>query len=264
LKLCILDVSRAELSADRLRAEGKVESSGLYRLLVEKVEDTADDERWSLIVGQYRSALRRGTWSFSPILGAVGVACRGAISRGGRSSGWSAAARSPPPRIRATGRRRARTQPSAGSALRKSAVAPWIGLTLPRMLLSSAVRQVERSVESFPFEELAPRREHGSYLWVTAHSRAPCSSAGPLRPAAGRCSRADELEVEDLPAHIYDQDGEKRLQPCAEAALVDRAAEAILSAGLMASSQPQGPQRSAGDALPVDRGPGARAKRAWS
>jgi type VI secretion system protein ImpC len=43
----------------------------------------------------------------------------------------------------------------------------------------------------------------------------------------------DELEVEDLPAHVYDDGGGKRLQPCAEAALVDRAAEAILSAGLM-------------------------------
>jgi type VI secretion system protein ImpC len=43
----------------------------------------------------------------------------------------------------------------------------------------------------------------------------------------------DELEVEDLPAHVYDDEGGKRLQPCAEAALVDRAAEAILGAGLM-------------------------------
>jgi len=43
----------------------------------------------------------------------------------------------------------------------------------------------------------------------------------------------DELEVEDLPAHSYDDDGEKRLQPCAETTLVDRAAEAILEAGLM-------------------------------
>jgi type VI secretion system protein ImpC len=43
----------------------------------------------------------------------------------------------------------------------------------------------------------------------------------------------DELEVEDLPAHTYDDGGGKRLQPCAEAALADRAAEAILGAGLM-------------------------------
>jgi len=31
-----------------------------------------------------------------------------------------------------------------------------------------------------------------------------------------------------LPAHAYDDEGEKRLQACAEAILVDRAGEAIL------------------------------------
>jgi type VI secretion system protein ImpC len=43
----------------------------------------------------------------------------------------------------------------------------------------------------------------------------------------------DELDLEDLPAHTYDDEGEKRLQPCAEVALSERAAQAVLEAGPM-------------------------------
>jgi len=232
LKLCILDVSRAELSADRLRAEGKVESSGLYRLLVEKVEDTADDERWSLIVGQYSFGPASEDLELLAHLGAVASHAGAPFLAAAESGlvGCSSLAATPDPRDW--------TPPAADaaerwSALRKSAVAPWVGLTLPRMLLRLPYGKSSDPVESFPFEELAPRREHGSYLWGNGALACALLIGRAFAASGWEMQPGDELEVEDLPAHIYDQDGERRLQPCAEAALVDRAAEAILSAGLM-------------------------------
>jgi hypothetical protein len=43
----------------------------------------------------------------------------------------------------------------------------------------------------------------------------------------------DHLDVTDLPLLTYDDDGERRCYPCAEALLVDRAIDRIRTAGLM-------------------------------
>ena len=43
----------------------------------------------------------------------------------------------------------------------------------------------------------------------------------------------DVLELGDLPAHVFREDGEKQLQACAEAYLTERAAAVILDRGIM-------------------------------
>jgi type VI secretion system protein ImpC len=216
LQLCILDVSRAELLADPEAAQGMIKSSG----------------PWSLVVGNY---------SFGPGDEDVRLLARlGALAS--HAGGPFLAASDPElvgcTSITATPDPRDWTPPPADAAerwnaLRKSAVAPWIGLVLPRMLLRLPYGKSSDPIESFPFEELAPRREHGCYLWgngalacALLMGRAFASSGWEMEPG-------DELEVEDLPAHVYDDAGEKRLQPCAEAALGERATEALLGAGLM-------------------------------
>jgi type VI secretion system protein ImpC len=42
-----------------------------------------------------------------------------------------------------------------------------------------------------------------------------------------------QLDLGDLPAHIYRDGGEARMRPCAEVAFGERTAEAILQCGLM-------------------------------
>jgi type VI secretion system protein ImpC len=239
LKLCILDVSRAELNADCRKAEGRVESSGLYRLLVEEVEDTTEEERWSLIVGQYSFGPAGEDVELLAHLGAVASHAGAPFLAAAESGlvGCSSIAATPDPRDW--------TPPAADaaerwSALRKSAVAPWIGLTLPRMLLRLPYGKSSDPVESFPFEELAPRRQHESYLWGNGALACALLMGRAFASRGWEMEPGDELEVEDLPAHVYDDGGGKRLQPCAEAALADRAAEAILSAGLMPLLSRQG------------------------
>ena len=49
----------------------------------------------------------------------------------------------------------------------------------------------------------------------------------------GGCSCTAGTVLDDLPIFGFERDGEYRLQPCAETLLSRRAAERILSAGLM-------------------------------
>jgi predicted component of type VI protein secretion system len=52
-------------------------------------------------------------------------------------------------------------------------------------------------------------------------------------------------EIDDLPVHVYQSEGESEMKPCAEVLLTDRAAEAIAARGLipLRSVQNQGAVR---------------------
>jgi predicted component of type VI protein secretion system len=89
-------------------------------------------------------------------------------------------------------------------------------------------------VSAFAFEELppgAPTHEH--LLWGN-----PALAVALLigRAFSGRgwaFEPGDEREIGDLPAHTFDNDGERELLPCAEHALGEQRGHALLAAGLM-------------------------------
>jgi len=216
LKLYVLDASRAELAAAPEAVDARIESSGPWSLIVGNYTFGPDVEDVGLLTHLGAVASRAG----GPFLAAAKSEILGCLSIGATPDprDWT------PPAADAAGR---------WDALRKSAIASSIGLALPRMLLRLPYGKAGDPVESFPFEELAPRREHESYLWGNGALACALLIGRAFAARGWDMEPGDELEVEDLPAHTYDDDGEKRLQPCAETTLVDRAAEAILEAGLM-------------------------------
>jgi type VI secretion system protein ImpC len=117
------------------------------------------------------------------------------------------------------------------TALRKSAVAHWIGLALPRFLLRLPYGRDTSKVESFAFEEM-PQSVHAHYLWGNPAFACACRLAEAfrdegwnLRPAGG--------QITGLPLHVYKNEGESVAKPCAEVLLTERDAEFILDNGLM-------------------------------
>ena len=122
---------------------------------------------------------------------------------------------------------------SAWNALRASSVAAFVGLALPGVLQRLPYGAATDPVGAFAFEEMAAGRGHQSYLW------------GPPAPAlAMLCGRAfqvagwemdpdDECELDDLPSHVYREDGEVHQQPCAEVAMGEAAGSAALARGVM-------------------------------
>jgi type VI secretion system protein ImpC len=49
----------------------------------------------------------------------------------------------------------------------------------------------------------------------------------------GAFSPGDVLELEDLPAHVYEEAGERVMQPATEVLLSERAMQAVLARGVM-------------------------------
>lgn len=111
-----------------------------------------------------------------------------------------------------------RSIPEAGS----------IGLVLPRFLLRIPYGARTSSIESFPFEEMPGKPEHGAYLWGNA--ALACLAVLTREVEDGG---ADEFDLRNLPLHTYQQDGEWTSTPCAEVCLTESQVRALVDLGLM-------------------------------
>ena len=75
---------------------------------------------------------------------------------------------------------------------------------------------------------LDTRRTCGAIRRWPAHRSLPRAFSTRVRA----CRVDGPLEIDDLPAHIREQDGERRLQPCAEFTLPVRVGEELLQRGM--------------------------------
>jgi type VI secretion system protein ImpC len=120
----------------------------------------------------------------------------------------------------------------AWNQLRQTPAARRLILTAPRWLLRLPYGAKTSPVEQFAFEEMpAPRAE--DYLWGHGALLGVCALAeefienGVIRPQLRR-------DMEGLPLHIYREDGESKMTPCAELWLSDGQAGRFDAAGVSA------------------------------
>jgi type VI secretion system protein ImpC len=206
----LLDVSRPELLAD---LAGGPDGSGLHRRL-------ADQETpWSMLVLDETFGASVEDVALLSALGAV-AAQVGAPLLGAADPrlDWSAL----------EDEAAARWQ-----GLRGSPQASAIGLALPRWLLRLPYGPKTDPIESFAFDELGGRRAHEDYLWGNPAFACALLAAAAFREKGAEMQLGDVLELDDLPAHTYREEGETHLQPCAEVFMPERVTTALLGRGLM-------------------------------
>jgi type VI secretion system protein ImpC len=117
--------------------------------------------------------------------------------------------------------------------LREGAAASWIGLAMPRVLLRLPYGKRTDPVEAFGFEELPPGRDHEAYLWGNPALACARLVASSFVEHGAAMEPGDHLELDDLPAAVYDDGEGPQMKPCAEAALSEAAAQQILDCGLI-------------------------------
>jgi type VI secretion system protein ImpC len=106
--------------------------------------------------------------------------------------------------------------------LRSIPEASYLGLSLPRFLLRLPYGARTSSVESFPFEEMPGTPVHSDYLWGN-----PGLAFLTLLTAGGA------LNIEGLPLHTYQHDGEWHMTPCGEVWMTETQVLALIEMGLM-------------------------------
>jgi type VI secretion system protein ImpC len=232
IEIYLLDISKAELATD-LSGKENLESTGLYRLLLEQPADTFGPNPWAVIAGNYTFDHNEEDVELLERIGRIaekaGVPFISCASP--RLLGCESLADTPDPDDW--------QQPGGGEAgrawqrLRKRPEAACLGLALPRFLLRLPYGANTDPVEAFPFEEMLSVRRHDDYLWGN-----PCFACVYLLAEAfnqhGWGFRPGRVqEIGDLPLHVYKEEGESKMEPCAEAFLSQRAAEIILDKGFM-------------------------------
>jgi type VI secretion system protein ImpC len=217
LQLHLFDVTREELLADIVGAQGKLAQTGLYRALVARWRNVPGAEGWSCLVGLIDfgpsdadigllAALGLiASHAGAPFLAGADLALAGDDQRA--LAGWN--------------------------ALRRSEAAPSLGLAAPRVLLRLPYGKDTDPVEAFAFEEVAGAPVHDDFLWGTG-SLAVALLIGRAFTAGGWNMDLDaDREIGELPAFTFVRDGERELQPCAERFLPETALQALLNAGLI-------------------------------
>jgi type VI secretion system protein ImpC len=120
----------------------------------------------------------------------------------------------------------------AWSSLRRGPWASGLGLALPRVLARAPYGALTDPIETLPFEEAADDPGDSGFVW----SGAAWNCAELIAAAAAREHPAPlsvDGALEDLPFAIYSASGGRKIRGTAETLLPDRAAEALLDAGLI-------------------------------
>jgi type VI secretion system protein ImpC len=230
LKLYLIDVSKQELAAD-LKAAKDLRDSGIYGLLVEQTVETPGAEPWAVIAGNYNFG--SGTEDADVLSRMASIAHRARApflaEANAHLLGCASLASTPHPRAW-----KMPQELAAGWAeLRHRPEADSVGLALPRFLLRLPYGTKTLPLESFDFEEFPEAPAHEDYLWGNPAFAVALLLAQSFS-AAGWDMRAGTVsEMDRLPLHVYEKDGESESKPCAEILLTEDAAERLLEEGLI-------------------------------
>ncbi len=231
-RVSLLDVTLQELLLDLRAAVGDPQATSLYTLLIDRGVRMHDGQPWTVLVGDYRFGTTPEDLVLLGALGALGAHAGGPFLAAAdpKLLGCEPAAALADP---------AQWLPPPADIedrwrlLRNSVAAPWLGLALPRMLLRLPYGSKTDPVEQFAFEEMPGGRDPEAYLWGNPALACARLIVAAFAEQGDNFSPGDVLELNDFPAHVYEEAAERLLQPATETLLGERAMQAILARGLM-------------------------------
>jgi type VI secretion system protein ImpC len=229
LKIYLFDISKEELAADLSSAED-LSKTGIFNLLVEQTIKTFGGEPWAVIAGNY--LFNQGINDIE-LLGRMAKIARAAgapfiSSATDTVLGCESLAKSPDP-----DEWKETEESPAWDALRKIQEAAYLGLALPRFLLRLPYGRDTIPLESFPFQELPGQPVHEQYLWGNPSFACTYLLAQSFIREGWSFQQGQVMDIEGMPLHVYKEQGESVVKPCAEVVLTEKAAEKILDKGLL-------------------------------
>jgi type VI secretion system protein ImpC len=242
LKVYLFDFTKDELASD-LQSADDLSRTALYRAVVEETVQTPGADPWVLLAGNYVFELESGDIERLGRLAKIGAAAGAPFVAAAGSSliGCESLAATPDPDDWSLPPGSAVFQ--AWEALRALPEASSLGLILPRFLLRLPYGKKSDPIESFSFEEMAAAPQHDHYLWGNSCFIATLLLARTFSESGWEFSEGIQQDVEGLPLHVFEKDGESVVKPCAEVLMTQRAAEKISNCGIMPLASMKGEDR---------------------
>jgi type VI secretion system protein ImpC len=122
---------------------------------------------------------------------------------------------------------------AAWQEFRESELGRHLALVAPRFLLRLPYGNKTSAIDSFDFSELPPSHDHEYYLWGNSAHLVTLVLANNFLQFGANANTKFTSEIENLPLHIYQDDGENTIKPCAEILITDSVVRQLEAAGFL-------------------------------
>lgn len=233
LELYLLDVTKQELMVDIKEARNTLHESEIYQVLIDQSIETPGGKPWSAIACDFNFGLSEEELSVLATLGSMAAEVGGPFLASASYEILGCTSLTEVSRLQAWRPLDAEKE-ERWQTLRMSSEASWIGLVLPRILLRLPYGPNRDEIDSFEFEEIpVSPGDHEHFLWGSSAYACAMLLAIAFMKNGDSMQPGDMLDLEDLPAFVFEVDQEQKLIPCAETWLSEATGDAILNRGIM-------------------------------
>jgi type VI secretion system protein ImpC len=224
LQIYVLDANLDELRADLVRDD--LRGSVFVREIVER----AVDKPWAAVVSLETFGKSIADLELLGSMAMLSARARTPILAGATTmlAGCRSLSETPEPRD---------WTPDAGivaawDMIRGIEASRYLGVVTPRFLLRLPYGKDAAETESFAFKEM-PAPDHEAYLWGSGSVLVALVLAEAFVESGWQIQFDDGVEVHGLPVHVYREDGEACMKPCAEVLMRQTALEVLMEGGFM-------------------------------
>jgi type VI secretion system protein ImpC len=216
LQIVLYDITAEEVAADLSQADA-LESSGLYKMLVEQPALDAAQGSLAVVIGNY---LFEQTPPHAELLGRIAKIVAQTQTAFIAGIGTSCLETKPAdlhPLIR-----------KSWDALAEMPEAGYLGLVVPRFMLRMPYGKRTEPIESFDFEEFTPQAGLSGMLWGNSAVIAGLLLGTTFSQQGAKMKPGSILTLGEMPFYYYtDADGDQTALPCTERMLSSKLAEMV-------------------------------------
>jgi type VI secretion system protein ImpC len=119
------------------------------------------------------------------------------------------------------------------STLRSMPESGYLGMTTPRFMGRLPYGADWEPLEAFSFEEFDNPPDHNNYLWINSSFACGLLLCQSFSAIGWEMGRSFVQDIDRLPPHTYEADGETVYTPCAEVQMTHDACDKLMEYGLM-------------------------------
>ena len=228
VKVYLLDIGKQALQNELDKED--VKTSNIYRLFCDV---SAGDQPWGLIVGHYCFDDTIGDILTLANMGVIAAQAEAPFIAAGSEKLVGCESYAQTADYEDWNYPMADGAEKAWQMLRRSSVAPYIGLVSPAFLLRLPYGRKSSPIDSFPLEEIAEESDHGSFLWGNpALIKAECMARNFIQHG-WKMQLAAVFQTDNLPVYYVKDEGETLSKPVTEILLTEKSAEILSTRGLM-------------------------------
>lgn len=230
LKFYLFDMSKDEC-ADNLKAVKSLVESVYYQWTAGETLETTFGERWAVVCGNYEFApnvddiatlvrlSKIGNSSHTPFISHISSKVLGVDSLADTptSRDWNLSEDS--------------SESKLWYALRNTSQSEFLGMAMPRFLIRLPYGMKTDPIESFSFEEFNESSNHESYLWTNPSFACAYLLAKSFRKYGWEMAENIAREINGLPMHVYEEDDETKMKPCAEIPMTELSVQKMIDVG---------------------------------